>query len=83
LFKTHVTNFDTKLVFHFEDFKYVCYYLTWHVSYTKCEHSSKIYDAPAFKPMRERNVRNRAPGAGNQVPLIEQKIIKPESQTWF
>lgn len=33
--------------------------------------------------MSERNLRNRAPGAGNQVPLTEQKIIKPESQTWF
>jgi len=28
-------------------------------------------------------LRNRAPGAGNQAPLTEQKIIKPESQTWF
>ena len=63
--------------------KHVCYYLTRHVFSTKCEHSSKIHDAPAFKSMCERNLRNRAPGAGNQAPLTEQKIIKPESQTWF
>jgi hypothetical protein len=83
LFKAHVTNFDTKLVSYFIYVKHVCYYLIWHVFYTKCEHSSQIHDAPAFKSMRERNLRNRAPGAGNQAPLTEQKIIKPESQTWF
>jgi len=53
------------------------------VPYTRCEHSSKTHETPAFKPMSERNLRNRAPGAGNHLPLTEQKIIKPESQTWF
>jgi hypothetical protein len=51
--------------------------------YTKYEHSSKIHDGPAFTSMHEQNLRNGAQGAENQIPLTEQKIIKPESQTWF